>query len=104
MFGQGFGGISDIEVGPDGYMYVLSFTGAIFRILPTSLSNTSDSSTNTEDKGPNGQATGLKHHSEDQSSSSNDNPIPAVILGINGDSSYSPNPIEIEKGQTINVV
>ncbi|HEX2013756.1 MAG TPA: hypothetical protein VLA68_00880, partial [Nitrososphaera sp.] len=34
-FGKGFGGITDIETGPDGYLYVLSFTeGAIFRIAP----------------------------------------------------------------------
>ena len=24
LFGQGFGGITDIEVGPDGYLYILS--------------------------------------------------------------------------------
>ena len=24
IFGQGFGGITDIEVGPDGYLYILS--------------------------------------------------------------------------------
>jgi aldose sugar dehydrogenase len=41
-FGQGFNGtgssfvgISDIEVGPDGYLYILSFgQGAIYRIIP----------------------------------------------------------------------
>jgi aldose sugar dehydrogenase len=32
-FGQGFGGITDMQVGPDGYLYVLA-NGAIFRILP----------------------------------------------------------------------
>jgi aldose sugar dehydrogenase len=36
IFGQGFGGTTDIEVGPyDGYLYVVSHThGKIFRILP----------------------------------------------------------------------
>ncbi len=29
IFGQGFGGITDIEVGPDGYMYVLSYAGSV---------------------------------------------------------------------------
>lgn len=34
-FGEGFGGISSISVGPDGYLYVISFTkGAIFKIMP----------------------------------------------------------------------
>jgi glucose/arabinose dehydrogenase len=37
IFGRGFNGISDIEVGPDGYLYVLSLgDGAIYRILPGS--------------------------------------------------------------------
>ena len=34
VFGQGFGGITDIQVGPDGYLYILSYTGSIYRILP----------------------------------------------------------------------
>ena len=36
VFGQGFGGITDIEVGPyDGYLYVVSSKeGKIFRIGP----------------------------------------------------------------------
>ena len=38
VFGQGFGGITDIEVGPyDGYLYVLSYRdGAIYRIVNSS--------------------------------------------------------------------
>ena len=40
IFGQSFGGITDIKVGPDGYLYVLSVQkghnneGSIFRIVP----------------------------------------------------------------------
>ena len=35
IFGQGFGGITDIEVGPDGYLYIVSIdAGKIFRIVP----------------------------------------------------------------------
>jgi aldose sugar dehydrogenase len=35
VFGSGFGGISDMDVGPDGYLYVLSFgNGAIYKISP----------------------------------------------------------------------
>jgi aldose sugar dehydrogenase len=35
-FGDGFGGISDITMGPDGYLYVVSInTGTIYRIIPT---------------------------------------------------------------------
>ena len=39
VFGQGFGLITDLETGPDGYLYVLSFyyrnTGIIYRIVPS---------------------------------------------------------------------
>jgi aldose sugar dehydrogenase len=32
ILAHGFNGISDIEVGPDGYLYVLSYAGEIFRV------------------------------------------------------------------------
>ena len=38
IFGKGFGGITDIEVGPDGYLYILTFNkeqGTIYRIIAT---------------------------------------------------------------------
>ena len=38
IFSRGLGGITDIEVGPDGYLYVLSNyvnKATIFRIMPT---------------------------------------------------------------------
>ena len=39
-FGSGFGGITDIETGPDGFLYVLSYDdGIIYRISPTSTTN-----------------------------------------------------------------
>src|SRR5215207_432418 len=36
VFGHGFGVITDVEVGPDGYLYVLTFSkeGTIYRIVP----------------------------------------------------------------------
>jgi aldose sugar dehydrogenase len=35
VFGTGFGGITDIKTGPDGYLYILSFAeGALFRVAP----------------------------------------------------------------------
>jgi glucose/arabinose dehydrogenase len=40
LFGTGFGGITDVKVGPDGYLYVLTFQdeeGSIFRIVPADL-------------------------------------------------------------------
>jgi aldose sugar dehydrogenase len=42
IFAENFGGITDIEVGPDGYLYVMSFyqgknEGTIFRIVPSTI-------------------------------------------------------------------
>jgi glucose/arabinose dehydrogenase len=34
-FGTGFKGITDIETGPDGYLYVLTYGGNIYRIAPS---------------------------------------------------------------------
>lgn len=36
IFAEGFGAVTDLEVGPDGYLYVLSYgtEGAIYRIVP----------------------------------------------------------------------
>jgi aldose sugar dehydrogenase len=45
IFAEGFGGISDLEVGPDGYLYVVSLGhGAIYKILPATdgISTTTD--------------------------------------------------------------
>ncbi|MGD1837041.1 MAG: PQQ-dependent sugar dehydrogenase [Nitrososphaeraceae archaeon] len=41
VFGSGFGVITDIEVGPDGYLYVLTFdkeNGTIYKIIPATNS------------------------------------------------------------------
>jgi glucose/arabinose dehydrogenase len=34
IFGNGFGTITDLQVGPDGFLYVLTFDGTIYRIVP----------------------------------------------------------------------
>jgi aldose sugar dehydrogenase len=87
IFGQGFGGITDIQVGPDGYLYVLSYTGSLYRIIPASESTVPINQSNS---------TSLQ-----DSASLSAQSVSAVILGIDGDDSYSPEPIEIEEGQTV---
>ena len=38
VFAEGFGIISDIQVGYDGYLYILSFDkGSLYRIIPKSV-------------------------------------------------------------------
>ncbi|MGD9673992.1 MAG: PQQ-dependent sugar dehydrogenase [Candidatus Nitrosocosmicus sp.] len=101
IFGQGFGGITDIGVGPDGYLYVLSFTGSLFRILPASASTTTNSAPSADTSTAEAKEDDDRSISDDRSTSQDKNSIPAVILGINGDSSYSPNPVTIQSGQTI---
>jgi aldose sugar dehydrogenase len=37
VFGEGFGGVTDLEVGPDGNLYVVSIgLGSIYQISPAS--------------------------------------------------------------------
>jgi glucose/arabinose dehydrogenase len=38
IFGRNFGGITDVKVSSyDGYLYVLTFDGTIYRIVPTGI-------------------------------------------------------------------
>lgn len=34
LWGSRFGGITDISTGPDGYLYILTFTGELYKIVP----------------------------------------------------------------------
>lgn len=97
VFGQGFGGITDIEVGPDGYLYVLSYTGTLFKIVPSdnglttneNLENNSQGKISSQENGDNPNATPPKGSNS------------VIIMGLKADRSYSPNPITVERGQTI---
>jgi aldose sugar dehydrogenase len=41
IFGRGFtGGITDIETGPDGYLYILTLSGDLYRLVPGAQSTT----------------------------------------------------------------
>jgi hypothetical protein len=42
--GQGFGVITDIQVGPDdGYLYILTLQGSFYRVVPNSSVSSSSS-------------------------------------------------------------
>lgn len=99
IFGQGFGGITDLDVGPDGYLYVLTYFGDLYRIMPKSASVGSDNNGNIVNQ-QNAKETIPQSESNDQKS--NTNTVKVNIVGVDeGDKSYSPNPVRIEKGQTV---
>src|SRR5215203_3886625 len=52
LFGTGFGGITDVKVGPDGYLYVLTFQdeGSIFRIVPEDIDTDDTDGTEEEEE------------------------------------------------------
>jgi glucose/arabinose dehydrogenase/plastocyanin len=109
IFGQGFGGITDIQVGPDGYLYVLSYEGSLYKILPlTEKTKNPMSSRQSNDLPPVPNeddyrlgAEGVTGQSIGDNYNNRANSIPVAIIGINGSKSYSPDPIEIEEGQTV---
>lgn len=101
VFGQGFGGITDIEVGPDGFIYVLSYTGSLFRIVPSSMNISTTTNSNLTSTLEEEQFLLSESIDDDLDASNYGNSIPAVILGLYDDKSYSPNPVTIERGQTI---
>lgn len=50
VFGTGFGGVTDIKPGPDGNLYVLSFTeGVIYRLISTSAPEEEDGAGEDDD-------------------------------------------------------
>ena len=97
-FGEGFGGITDLQTGPDGFLYVLAINGAIFRIVPTSFAASNPTSYTLSTLGPQG-------HQQQQLQSLST--IPAkitnkvIIEGVKGTNSYDPNPINIKAGDTV---
>ncbi|MFL6489004.1 MAG: PQQ-dependent sugar dehydrogenase [Nitrososphaera sp.] len=49
IFGTGFGGITDIKTGPDGYLYILSSAdGTLFRVVPTADAQSQETATTTQ--------------------------------------------------------
>ncbi len=91
IFGSGFGGITDLEVGPDGYLYVLTYFGEIYRIIPKLDLIDSDNSLHAN-----------KSQSPlTQTAPSVSNSTIVQIMGIEGDRSYNPNPVVVQEGQTI---
>jgi glucose/arabinose dehydrogenase len=103
IFGEGFGGISNLVVGPDGYLYVVSIgTGDIYRIIKSTNTSKTTASTNATSSGTgtttivtnasNVTAIGLKN-------------ITAVSIEPDasdlGDKAFNPGDVNIKVGDTV---
>jgi len=76
IFGKGFGTITDLQVGPDGYLYVLSFGGNIYRIIPLHpISNNGNNGKELESTS-NTPSTSSTINNNIHSSSNNQQPTP----------------------------
>jgi plastocyanin len=91
IFGSGFGGITDLEVGQDDYLYVLTYFGEIYRIIPKLNLINSDNSLYTSKLPP----------PPTHSTTSISNSTLVQIIGIEGNKSYNPNPVVVKEGQQI---
>jgi glucose/arabinose dehydrogenase/plastocyanin len=97
-FGSGFGGITDLKVGLDGFLYVLANNGAIFRIVPSSFA--SSNPTYYASPYPPGYAQQqIPKQLSQLSNNTTSNKV--IIVGVKGLKSYDPNPIKIKIGDII---
>ena len=97
-FGSGFGGITDLKVGTDGFLYILANNGAIFRIVPSIFA----SSNPAFYASPYPPGYVLQQNSKQLSQlPSNTTANKVIIVGVKGLKSYDPNPIKIKMGDII---
>jgi hypothetical protein len=92
VFGKGFGTITDLQVGPDGYLYVLTFGGSLYRIVPLHpISNNSiEKAPSTSSTDNNNIKPSHLHHNKSltttsSSSASNNNrkSVPGILEPVN---------------------
>ena len=106
-FGLGFGGITDLQTGPDGFLYALNANGAIFRIVPVSFAAanptpyTLDSLTTNQKQQPQQQYQPSPNNGLTTISSTTTSANKVTIVGVKGNQSYDPNPISIKVGDTV---
>jgi aldose sugar dehydrogenase len=106
-FGIGFGGITDLQTGPDGFLYALNVNGGIFRIVSASFAASNptpynlNSLTTTTNQNPQLQQQPLSNNAPTILSSVSNAPNKVTIVGVKDNQSYDPNPINIKVGDTI---
>jgi aldose sugar dehydrogenase len=98
-FGAGFGGITDLQTGPDGFLYVLANNGAIFRIVPASFA--ADNPTAYGINSLSNENTQSSADNEESTFVSSNSPNKVTIVGVRDLQSYDPNPINIKAGDTV---
>jgi glucose/arabinose dehydrogenase/plastocyanin len=123
IFGKGFGAISDLEVGPDGYLYVVSIgDGAIFRIVPakiaaasteekttkTTLTSSQEQQHNTSITDESNSNNNQNQQEQKPSTMNNNTPSESTTnISIVEDAStmmdraFSPNPVTVKVGDTV---
>jgi len=94
--GLGFGGITDLKVGPDGFLYVLANNGAIYRIVPSSFASSHPTYDSPFRPGYFPQ---IPKQLSQVSNSTITNKV--IIVGVKGPQSFDPNPVKIKVGDTI---
>ena len=73
LFGNGFGPITDLETGPDGYLYVLSYDdGIIYRIVPSSVLSSSSAAGTAETAVPASPIDEQEQEEQDEEESASD--------------------------------
>ncbi len=107
-FGLGFGGITDLKVGPDGFLYILANNGAIFRIVPSNFATANPTHyVSSIVPGLARQQQQSSLYSQPTAGISNSSSLSAdtankvTIVGVKGLKSYSPNPIKIKVGDIV---
>ena len=100
-FGQGFGGITDLQTGPDGFLYILVNNGSIFRIVPASYAAANPTSYSFSSLPPPQQGQGQTGQQLTLSTLPANTPNKVTIVGVKGLQSYEPNPINIKVGDTV---
>src|SRR6185436_11354916 len=97
----GFGGITDLQTGPDGFLYVLGSSGSIFRIVPASYAAANPTSYSFSSLPPPQQGQGQTGQQLTLSTLPANTPNKVTIVGVRGLQSYEPNPINIKVGDTV---
>ena len=100
-FGIGFGGITDLQTGPDGFLYALNANGVIFRIVPASFAADNPTSYTINSLTTSNQKQQQPNSNNGLTTLSAVAPNKVTIAGVKGNQSYEPNPINIKVGDIV---